>query len=493
MACPASIIIVGSGVFGLSTAYAMSRDATFADTKIVLLDRWNFEQASATSSVRNPGAANADTTRVIRRDYPHGPYAALASEARRHWRAEWGKDGRYVEQRLLFSAEGSSLESPKRDGETINYIKDAYALSCEMTPNGKDGLKLVDSLGEIRSELGISSSLPPSLSRKVEKENNNLRGYISDDCGWAEAGASIEWLRQEVIRLGHVETLTGQVESLVFTSDNEKVQGVRLDNGDVLTAELTIIAAGSHTPRLLGMPDLLDVYSDVVAYIQLSEDECNELKRRNWPLIVNAHRGVFSVGPDHDNRLKLGHFSQSGIVDVLRSAGIVLGPQTDIPETSIGQQWTNPNFGWGGDVPLSDRGDVEDYESEKMHKTLADYRLFLLELLGPSSFEGITAFNHAKGDNILSSIANRPFIKVRKCWYTDTPSLDFIVDYHPAYGKSLFVASGGGDHAFKFLPIIGEKVVAIALYGRGMASALPALQTWNPSLEELCHIWRFPM
>ncbi|OCK74421.1 putative fructosyl amino acid oxidase [Lepidopterella palustris CBS 459.81] len=494
MAVPASIIVVGSGVFGLSTAYAMSRDARFADTKLVLVDRWDFEPDSATSSVQNPGAANADTSRIIRRDYPHGPYAALACEAREHWRAEFGENNRYVEQRLLFSAEGCSLERPKKDGETINYIKNAYALSCEITPNGKDGLKILDSLSEIRSELGISSSLPRSLSAEEDKEINRLRGYISDDCGWANAGVSIEWLRQQVIRLGRVEFRTGQVENLVFTSDKQQVQGVRLVDGAVITADLTIIAAGSQSPHILGMPNLCDVYSEVVAYIQLSEDEADELRRRNWPLIVNAHRGVFTTGPDHDNCLKLGHFSHSGMVDVLRSAGIELGSRTDMSESSPDQQWKNPNFGWGGDVTLSERGDVVDYESDKMLKTLADYRVFLLELLGPSALEGWSTRDHdqAKSDSVLNSIAVRPFARVRKCWYTDTPSLDFIVDYHPSYGKSLFVATGGNDHAFKFLPIIGEKVIAIALHHRGVASASPAPQA-NPSVEELCHLWRFPV
>ncbi|KAH9997469.1 putative FAD dependent oxidoreductase [Xylariaceae sp. FL0662B] len=492
MTCPTSIIIVGSGVFGLSTAYAMSRDATFADTKIVLLDCWDFEPASATASVQNPGAANADTSRVIRCEYPQAPYTALAREALRHWRAEFGQNNRYVEQRLLLSAEGCSLESPKKDMETVNYVKNAYALSCEMNARGKDGLKLVDSLGEIRSELGFSSSLPRTSSVEEEKEINMLRGYISDDCGWADAGASIEWLRQEVIRLAHVEICTGQAESLVYSGDKQQVQGVLLDNGDVMTADLTIVAAGSHTPRILDMPDLFDVYSEVVAFIQLSQYECNELRRRNWPMIVNAHRGVFAVGPDHENCLKLGHFSHSGMVDVLHNAGVHLGPRTNMSRISPEEEWGNHKFGWGGDVTLSESGDVVDYESDKMYKALADYRVFLLELLGPSSLGGISSMGQTKSDSVLDSIAIRPFTRVRKCWYTDTPASDFIVDYHPSYGKSLFVASGGCDHAFKFLPVIGEKIAAIVLHRRGVTSVSPATQA-NPLLEELCHYWRFPV
>jgi sarcosine oxidase / L-pipecolate oxidase len=468
----------------------MSCDATFANTNIVLIDPWNFEPESTTGSVCNPGAAHADSSRIIRRDYPHGPYAALASEALLHWRSEFGKNGRYVEQRLLFSAEGCSIESPRKDKETLNYVKNAYELSIEMTENGKDGLKVLDSLDAIRAELGNPESLSSSLSPEQEKEVRMLRGYVSDDCGWADPEASIIWLRQEVLRLGHIKVHTGQVETLLLSRDQQQVEGVKLDDGTSLTADLTIVAAGTRSPHILGLPNICDVYSEVLAYIQLSEEECQELKRRNWPLIVNAHRGVFTVGPDHNNCLKLGHFSYSGMADVLASAGISCGPREDILKTTPQQQWKDPKFGFGGDVPMSEHGNVLNSDSERMNKTLADYRVFLLELLGPYALEGVGSLIQAKGDTILNSIAVRPFSKVRMCWYTDRPSLDFIIDYHPSYGKSLFVATGGGDHAFKFLPIIGEKIVAIALHGRGVA--IPTLHEVSPSLEELRELWRFP-
>lgn len=461
----------------------MSRDANFASTNITLVDRWNFEPSSANGSVHNPAAAHADTSRVIRRDYPYGPYASLACEARSRWKAEFGEDKRYVEQRLLFAAEGSSVVLPKQQLETINYIKDAYSISSRITPGGKAALQVLDSLAEIRSELGIPSHLPA----KQDDQTNTLRGYISDDCGWADAGASIEWLRQEVIRLGRVDFHTGEVESLVFSTGNQQVQGVKLTDGTILQADLTVVAAGSQSPTLLNIPDLCEVSSDVVAYIQLSQDEADELRRRNWPLLVNAHRGVFAVGPDHENCFKLGHFSRQGMIDVLHSAGIEssqLISDAKKPEDIA-------NYGYGGQLQLSENGDVLDVENDKMLKTLADYRIFLLELLGPCALDGINALDQTVEDRVLNSIAIRPFTRLRKCWYTDTPSLDFILDYHPSYGKSLFVATGGGDHAFKFLPILGEKVVVLTLDGRGVEPPKDAPEM-SPSLEELRKLWRFP-
>lgn len=45
------------------------------------------------------------------------------------------------------------------------------------------------------------------------------------------------------------------------------------------------------------------------------------------------------------------------------------------------------------------------------------------------------------------------------CWYTDSLDNSFIIDYVPGYDDSLFVASGGSGHGFKFLPVLGKHVV----------------------------------
>jgi sarcosine oxidase / L-pipecolate oxidase len=39
-----------------------------------------------------------------------------------------------------------------------------------------------------------------------------------------------------------------------------------------------------------------------------------------------------------------------------------------------------------------------------------------------------------------------------------SPDGDFLIDYHPDC-SNLFLATGGSGHAFKFFPVIGEKIV----------------------------------
>jgi sarcosine oxidase/L-pipecolate oxidase len=59
---------------------------------------------------------------------------------------------------------------------------------------------------------------------------------------------------------------------------------------------------------------------------------------------------------------------------------------------------------------------------------------------------------------MIPSLAERPFTKSKICWYTDTPNGDFIIAYHPEY-EGLFLATGGSGHGYKFLPVIGDRIV----------------------------------
>ncbi|KAJ5529712.1 hypothetical protein N7527_003105 [Penicillium freii] len=467
----------------------MSRNAAFNNSRIILLDAWDFEPDSKSTSVHNPGASNADTSRIIRRIYPQDSYAKLADESVQQWRGCWGENGRFVEQRLLFAGEGSSIMSPQRPHETVNYVKDSYDTSCKVTPGGPESLEIWNSLETIRAKLRSAPDQSESMcSAQETQQEKTLRGFVSDDCGWANAGATMEWLRQEVIRMGRVECRVGEVQHLLYSDDGTRVAGVQLRDSTRIWSDLAIVAAGCHSSRILGVPEMCTVESAVVAYIQLSDAESEELKRRDWPMIINIHRGVFCVGPDHDNCLKLGHCSTGSKTEILRTAGHAIDPRPCSSDPTYQPRWENPAVGWGGDVPISSQGDVVGPEIDSMNKNLAAFRSFLLELLGPEDFGGIGSLK--PHDSLLNKIAIRPFARVRQCWYNDTPTYDFIVDYHPSYDKSLFVASGGCDHAFKFLPVLGERVVSIIFHRLGVSELSKAT---GSSIEELCELWKFPV
>src|ERR1700722_3080890 len=101
---PSSILIIGSGVFGLSTAYSLSQNPLYAHTALSVLDRSPFPA---------PDASSIDSSRIVRADYSDPAYATLAASAQRAWRdASPGAlgEGRYSESGLVIVANGDQGE-----------------------------------------------------------------------------------------------------------------------------------------------------------------------------------------------------------------------------------------------------------------------------------------------------------------------------------------------------------------------------------------------
>ena len=74
----------------------------------------------------------------------------------------------------------------------------------------------------------------------------------------------------------------------------------------------------------------------------------------------------------------------------------------------------------------------------------------------------------------VKGLEKRPWKGTRLCWYSDTKDGDWLVDWHPGW-KGLFIATGDSGHGYKFLPLVGEKLLDCML-GRG---------------GELGHKWRW--
>ncbi|KIW59356.1 hypothetical protein, variant [Exophiala xenobiotica] len=94
---PSDILIIGGGVFGLSTAIALLQRPSYAEANITILD--------AASELPNRFSASWDTSRMLRADYAEKEYTKLVSEAHKYWKdlspSAWGGEGRYYDASLL--------------------------------------------------------------------------------------------------------------------------------------------------------------------------------------------------------------------------------------------------------------------------------------------------------------------------------------------------------------------------------------------------------
>ncbi|KAK6361846.1 hypothetical protein TWF730_005558 [Orbilia blumenaviensis] len=291
-----------------------------------------------------------------------------------------------------------------------------------------DSVKSLDDKDAIREAMGTGGV-------------TGSKGYINPFSGWADAQAAMVWVREQCEKRGNIKFLEGEVEMLwikkdLGTIDNEgtagkkKVEGVVMKNGDMLSADITVLAAGAWSPGLLDLAGRAVATGQVMAYVEVSEGEEAQLK--DIPVTLDLSNGMFIFPP------------RGGILKIARHA-----------------------FGYLNSV------EGEDWEKAGC-EVVVSRPVTAVSLPGvriPQDDEDILA--KGLGD-MVPSLKGRGFKKTRLCWYTDTPTGDFVVSYHPTIDR-LFLATGGSGHAFKFLPVLGEKITD------GIEKKLE---------EDLQHLWK---
>ncbi|KAF2972846.1 hypothetical protein GQX73_g753 [Xylaria multiplex] len=416
---PQSILIIGSGVFGLSTAWSLARRPEIPpDTSITIIDR-----SPEPNEFPARDAASIDSSRIIRADYADSAYAKLASEAQKHWRQDLGNldslggDGRYNESGLLLAAEngkdGATVRSnghPTGLGYTKHSWVNALALAhAEGRP--LDTVRLLPSAWAIGKATGTNGEWADW-------------GYMNTAAGWADAGRSMRWLYDRVVETGRVTFVNGTVETLETETEKQehRVTGVRLSDGRSFSADLVIVAAGAWSPTLVDLAGQVAATGQCVAYLRLTDDE--QAKLAKIPVCLNLTDGCFVI-PPRDNVLKIARHS----------------------------------YGYFNPQPVSHEPLGSSVNNGSKPRVISQPQTHLTDPSTTLPAEGASDLRRALWRIIpWPELAERPFFETRLCWYTDTATGDWIIDYHPSY-KNLFVATGGSGHGFKFLPVLGDKIV----------------------------------
>ncbi|KAL3469243.1 FAD dependent oxidoreductase [Aspergillus californicus] len=408
MVVPEKILIVGGGVFGLSTALSLSK--RHPTTQITLLE--------ASPTIPNPHGSSVDSSRIIRADYSHPIYSKLAAEATDLWRrTEWGQDGRYTQNGLLlvYPDEDGNQNSTAKEYTTKSYhnVK-AMGENAQLLPTKRDVLAAAPAYGETLNVAG---------------------GYVNWSSGWADAEAGVRFAKERLDKEGkNVRFVTGEVTKLLLSEkDNSAVTGVALADNTTISADLVILATGAWTASLIDLRGRAVSTGQAIAYMRISDAEQRTLE--NMPTILNFATGIFIIPP------------RNNVLKIARHAYGYQNPKAvPLPGTTSG---------------------------ETMHVSIPEKGV-------PIPLEGENAFRAAL-KQLLPAFAERPFINTRVCWYTDTPEGDFIITHHPSH-TNLFLATGGSGHAYKFFPVIGDKVVD-ALEGT-LSPQLKKLWDWPEAVDE---------
>lgn len=210
-------------------------------------------------------------------------------------------------------------------------------------------------------------------------------GYVNWGSGWADAEEGVRFAKKLLDETGRVDVRTGEVVKLISAPDDDersgkqwKVTGVQLADGTSLTADLVILATGAWTGRLVDLRGKAQATGQVISYISVSNEEQAELA--NMPTVLNFSTGMFII-PPRNNMLKIARHAYG---------------------------YRNPK-----PVPLP----LSTQQSKNPKATMVD--ISLPERDAPIPLDGERACRTALRE-MLPAFANRPFIKTRICWYTDT-------------------------------------------------------------------------
>ncbi|KAH8895952.1 FAD dependent oxidoreductase [Thozetella sp. PMI_491] len=291
-----SFIIVGSGVFGASTALYLVRKHPNAHTRLIDRDAY-----TAPTRV----AASWDWNKVVRADYNDIVYTRLALEARELWKNDAVWRDFYHESGIYWISKTGFAETVMKNFEELGV--DANLQSCPV-----DEAKAMYN--------GVFSDADYSGVKNV------LLNKIS---GYADAKEALRNTIQMAVSLG-VEYTEAEVSALVLEDgDAGACKGVSTHDGRTFEANHIILSTGAYTMKLLAdsapyRPSLHAGKRIIAAAVgeaiaPLNEELSGAL--RNTPVVVQENpteRGASNgyLPPNKDNVLKFwGQYIFSNTLD----------------------------------------------------------------------------------------------------------------------------------------------------------------------------------
>ena len=412
---PSSILIVGAGVFGLGTAYALARrHHVFSDCSITVLDR-----STDLAVFPSRDASSVDSSRIIRADYADPAYAALAAEAQVEWRKtgddQLGGQGRYSESGLVVVADRDPTFSTQQPASSSS--SSSIPSSQQSITQNRTGADYCQSSWE--NVLAMSKH-DPALQNKVQllPTQDAIRqaigtggvsgvwGYINRASGWADADQSMRWLLRRAQDTGRITFVSGTASFLTHVGN--KITGVTLDDGRTMSADLVILATGAWTGGLIDLYGRAVATAQTLAYLDITDEEQAALASQ--PVILNLSSGLFIL-PPRNNVLKVARH-EHGYLNPTTTARPL---RRSLPAHRAEEE------SWPISLPPTN---IEDAFLGIPERSKATLRQALKEMIP------------------LPAIHGRPFKSTRVCWYTDTPTGDFLIDYHPDW-DGLFIAKIG--------------------------------------------------
>lgn len=210
-----SYLIIGSGVFGASTALHLSQQRPAP--KVTLVDRLPYPC---------PIAASHDINKIVRSDYGDIFYCKLGLKTLEKWRTEPLFRKWYHQSGLL---------------KATDHATDLVG-------------KIFENYKEIGVDVGAELLTPGELQTRfggifADADLTDVKNLLwNPSCGWAEAECALKDTVQACVENG-VHYVTASVAKLILKDG--ACTGLLTEDGRTLTASKIILSTGAYTAKLL--------------------------------------------------------------------------------------------------------------------------------------------------------------------------------------------------------------------------------------------------
>ncbi|KAI0892938.1 FAD dependent oxidoreductase [Annulohypoxylon nitens] len=288
-----SILILGAGTFGLSTAYHLAKAGY---TNVTVLEK------SATFPPEL--SAGNDLNKILRAEYEDPFYAELALEALTAWKSPLFAPYYHETGYLLCNSAAAPDKSKKSLQKSLESIR--------RRPEFKDKITPVNSRDDIRK-------VAPAFDGPMP-----WKGYFNTYAGYAHAADAMTAVYSACIALGVKIHLDSAVQALTYSSPGEICTGAITTRGTSYTASTTILTLGASLGSVL--PQIkrqVIAKASPVAHIQLTPTEAAQL--RGIPVTYARDLGFFFEPDARTNLLKLCP-AMAGYTNYATTSGLSLPP-----------------------------------------------------------------------------------------------------------------------------------------------------------------------
>ena len=434
------VIIVGAGVFGLSSAINLAQSGY---KNVTVFDQQPYHETNYDYD-RGCDAASADSNKIIRAAYGHEVwYQDLTMEAIRLWEA-WNEDYA-ARRRQQVDRGGQNVIRDDRiyvNGGNYHFGNTGHGLNAFE----KESVKNIRAAGLGKTQYLFN--LDPKEAERAKADgygyavdpfrlatnSNKYEGYFDAIGGYVYADKACRYALDLAQRLGvHfvLDRQAGRFVQFVQQGHDGAVTGIETADGKIHSASVVIIACGGWTPGhvLPEMDGLCETTAGSVMTIKIPES--SPLRERLLPDRFPVFQ--WNVRGGENGSLYGFPLTEKGILKIGYRGTKYTNPQS-FPSSSSSStakvrsvpvtKWTSPESIMG----------LPEKSVQVIQKFLDTYLPELRETVGPNAYH------------------------TRLCWYTDSFDNQWVIDHVP--GKpGVVVATGGSGHAFKFLPLLGRLVV----------------------------------